>query len=590
MTNISSQQFYSPTNLFSSTGLTGVNERLSTRNVSTSATQTLNSNASDAQTNSARLSSYQRNPPTPNIMLRAGEQISLSTGQPGSEPPSYAHLSKTLTPEKLNLDDFSRSLNNLSGLTGLTGLTQSYAGTARTYGPLEAINNSEHVQNKAGNWVATGAARLGNLLSLTIKTKEGDEIAISIDRSRGKDEALGYYSEMSIGFEVAGELDDDEQQALSALTHKLGGIAQNYRNNGWTSIGQLDIFDADELSGFSLSIAGIDKDSFNIDYAIDETAGERTLSANQNGYQYDLQVDIDGFMSDQDIANNAHYQQYMDLILTTSGSYNGGQETNQRTANFFLEGMGVLFQTSANAEGDAISPAPLAAEAKANQLDSPSAQQTIEESLDPLLIAHFGGDDGLLQRFSSGLADFTASFSTPILRPNPDKPAEISMMALNLAQTTSIKETINATATRTQVSQKSEFNATVRQHLGIAGGGLKSADLAAAADGGQTYRYRTEIQRGSMSRTLNFEDNETLASVKQSRDSLHQRTDTRVERGETTAKTTTDLTNRSDNTDYHFRLPRNSAELRLAEQQIADFRTLAQLEQMIDANQVTLFP
>jgi len=190
------------------------------------------------------------------------------------------------------------------------------------------------VQSEAGNWVRTGGAQVGNLFSLTIKTKDGDEINITIDRSKGIDEALGRYSEMSIGFDISGELDSEERQALAELANKLGAVAEAYRNDGWTNIGDMGIFDSDTLSSFSLSIAGTEGDSFEIAYAIDQTAGERTLSANQNGYQYDLQVAINGFMLDQNFANNAHYQQYQDLILTTARAYKGGEESRLRTASF----------------------------------------------------------------------------------------------------------------------------------------------------------------------------------------------------------------------------------------------------------------
>jgi len=129
MASISSQHFYTSATTLSSTGPAALDERLSSNRSLTNNTQANNPLSSNDTKRSGS-----------SLLLRSGEPVSLSPGQSKTESPTYGYLAKTLTPEKLNLDNFRKSLNNLHPLTGLT---QSYEGTVRTYGPVEELNKTE---------------------------------------------------------------------------------------------------------------------------------------------------------------------------------------------------------------------------------------------------------------------------------------------------------------------------------------------------------------------------------------------------------------------------------------------------------------
>lgn len=524
---------------------------------------------------------------------------------------TYTHLSKTLSPEELELDDFRSSLNRLQDLAGIT---KSYKGSMRSLRRAGASVLSEPQSAPRGrqdNYDSAGKrytpADSGKLFSLTVTTADGDTIQLAVNKTYNPEGEMGSESytdtETSISFEVFGDLDEKELQALAKLSDKIGSLTDSYRKDGWTSLGGLDSFDESELSSFSLNVLGVGSDSFDVQYSAGGLSGQRSLSANQNGYRYDIQADIDGFKLDEDIGNNAQYQQYRQLILSTALSYKAGEDAGgvnrQATAGFFLDGMAALFHAPETSK-EALEPdeaasrespegSSLEGRAPGGEATEASGQATSSDELHPLINSRFGSENGLLDRFSSGLPDFTAFFSTPVFRPNGENPGEVSVMELNLSQSTRITETRDALHSYSQVSQHSEYSSRVSQHMGIAGDSVEHANLAAKEDGGQSYLYRTDKKSGGITRSLNFQDNASFVSVDEIRTQQHIRTDKLVIGGYIQDKTTEDLSDPEKNTANRLLVANTRGEKDLARQRLEDYRTIEQLDNFIEANKVELF-
>ena len=451
---------------------------------------------------------------------------------------TYTHLSETLTAEQLSLDDIRGSL---SQLRSLSDLTNSYEGTQRTVlgsgpGALNSIS--------------------GNLFTVNVTTKDGDTVELTINRSSGTEEGANgqyHYIDTTLSFEVIGELDEGERDALAQLALKLGSLGDEYRSEDWAKLGNLNAFNQEELSSFSLKVSGNEGNSFTVDYAIDELADLRTLSTNLNDYTYDLQVDIHGLHLDKDLSNNEQYQQHRDLIRSTVMDYkaseDAGGKSQRVTAAFFLEGMDALFEAKA----------PTARDEENKDTETPNINDDVHRKLD----RNFGQEGGLLDAFSTGLADFSAEFKTPLLRPNAEVQSEVSTLELHISQNSSVTNSKSQNHSLTNITQRSEYSSKISQHL----------DYVPELDGnvGDTYVYRTDNKSGSLTRSLGILDDKTPLYIDEKRTQEHQQIDKVVKDGWIDKKTTKDLSKPSENT--HERkglaaLPRDKA---MTQKQLQDY-------------------
>jgi len=510
-------------------------------------------------------------------MLSSNTSNQVSGG--GRESNTYSHLEKTLTAEQLNSGELRTSLNSLQGVFGSV---QSFTGSMRE------LNGNLQAELPAvdGDSDSYQASDKGKLFTLTVTTSDGDTIELEINKSQGVEGSLSdgnyyRYTDTTINYKVDGDLDAGELQALAELADKLGGLGDDYRSEGWLKLGGMEAFNSSELSGFKLDVLGEGADSFSLQYSIDGAGGQRSLSSNLNGYTVDIKVDVNGFKLDEDVANNAQYQQYRELILNTAMSYNGGEQAGGASAGlaagFFLDGLDAVFQAQGVAprEDDVAEEEPIVADDDAAVLH-------------PALSAMNNESRAQAENFTSGLADFTAAFHTPIFRPNEDQPGEVSTMSLNIAQTTTVGVSRNDEHRYTRVNQQSEYDSRVSQHLGLAGDGVEHANLAPQEEGGQSYLYRTDMKAAMISRGLNFEDNK-LISVDELRRQQHLQEKKKVVQGEVESHTREDLSSSLKNTAAYIEVARLDGGQRLAQQFLGDKRTIEQLDDFIDGSKVDLF-
>jgi len=464
------------------------------------------------------------------------DQTSLTISNYREEPTNtYTHLSESLTSEQLSLGDIRGSL---SQLRSLTDLTSSYEGTQRTvHAPGARPADSKY----------------GDLFTVNVTTKDGDTVELTINRTSGtKNGRDGEYqfTDTTLSFTVNGELDEGERDALAQLALKLGSLGDEYRGEDWAKLGGLNAFNEEELSAFSLKVAGNDGNSFKVDYAIDELADQCTLSTNLNDYTYDLQVDIHGLYLDSDLSNNEQYQQHRDLIRSTvmdyKGSEDAGGKNEQLTATFFLEGMDALFGAKA----------PVAT-------DEDNSPANINDDISRTLDRNLGQQDGLLDVFSTGLADFSAEFKTPLLRPNEDVQSEVSTLELHISQNSSVTSSKSQDHTLTNITQHSEYSSRISQHL----------DYVPLEDGdvGDSYLYRTDIKSGSLTRSLGILDEKAPLYIDEKRTQEHRQIDKLVVDGLIEKKTDTDLSKPEENTHERKILPTLPRDKAMTQKQLQDY-------------------
>jgi len=524
----------------------------------------------------------------PAVIAKLSSNTAIQASDGNRESHTYSHLDKTLTAEQLKSSDIRGSLNSLQGVFGAV---QSFTGTSRQH--HEGLQGELPPRSKTtADSEDYHASEQGTLFTLTVTTSDGDKIELEINKSQGAEGSLSdgnyySYSDTTINYKVDGELDAEEIQALADLIDKLGGMSDNYRSDGWLTLGDTEAFNSSELRGFKLDILGEGADSFSLQYSIDSSNGQRSLSSDLNGYTFDVKVDVNGFKLDEDVANNAQYQQYRELILDTALSYRGGEHAGGvragLAAGFFLDGLDAVFQAQGAAQASAAEHDDAAEAAIVNTgADNDAA------ALHPALGAMNNVSRALAEDFTSGLADFTADFNTPIFRPNEEQPSEISTMSLNIAQTTSVSASHDDDHRYTRINQQSEYDSRVSQHLGLAGDNIKHANLAKEEDGGQSYLYRTDFKSAMISRGLNFEDNKLL-SVDELRRQQHLQDNKRVVQGKVESYTRDDLSSAAKNTAAYMEVAQHSTGQRLAQQFLNDQRSIEQLDNFIDGDKVDLF-
>lgn len=499
-----------------------------------------------------------------NLSIRASEAPSgnrlssafkVSDSSDNQAPQTYDHLSKTMTREELDPTDLRDSLKQLASIAGIA---RGFDGVSRSYDSERADYDAYKVQDSP----------TGKLFSLTVTTQDGDEVEIVINNKRGHDKNLGGFDETSISFQVNGELDEGEQQALMALTGQLGGMADDYLSEDWAKLGSLDIFNENELSGFSVNIGGHTSESFEIDYQVDQQSKERRLSANQNGYEFNLSAQLDGLYLDDDVSSNAQYQQYRDLIASTALSYRDGEQSAVETTHFFQDGLDALFRVSPGQSDDE------------QVVGEPEATQGVPNDPTSPLPSYLNNKyQGLLKEFSSGLPDFSASFSTPTLIPNPSKPDEFSMMTLSFSQATTVTEQREGEDLITSLNQRSEYEASVRQFTG-------ESEREAGPGGSGNYEYENKHSQASIDRSLSFKDHKTLVAAGEDR-TFDQRVMLRqVLDGETENE---DVKRSNNDSQEHYQVANTYQEKQKAQQQLENYRTIEQLKDFIDGSQVSLF-
>lgn len=301
-------------------------------------------------------------------------------------------------------------------------------------------------------------------VNLTIRTKDGDDIAVTVSRFRNN---AGRGDTLEFTFDVTGELSEAEQDALDKLAAKLGGVADDFFRSGTAELNGLKEFDKANLESFHFEFSrhrGEKKPiTMSFDYKYDQEAQTQQLTASDAvGYKIDIKTNLAGLLVKGGASAHDALQQYLHLI-SKSLSEHGASSASRR---FIMDGFANL-----------VTPESSAAAAKPEQTKA----------------------EKIVDAFASGLADFKASIQAPLnhTRKNYLYP---EAMNLQLEQSTRVEEAKE----RTLIRQTSSYELNSSRIRGRAG-----SEEASVIDEGiesGNFNYKTIHMKEQTTRLLDMTD------------------------------------------------------------------------------------
>lgn len=281
-------------------------------------------------------------------------------------------------------------------------------------------------------------------MTLSITTREGDQIDVEIKREQGSfRHSSETFISASFNYEVKGDLDTQEQEALQELSLALGGSSQNFFSNGQLSLKAAKVFDSEQLSQFSVSMDS-QQDSAQFSFSVDDSFQD--LSVTSNDYSAALRIDLSHLFQGEDLLKTEGYLDQLRLIEKTAKTLEDTEHDPNAVEGFYKDVLALAFSTAS----------------KHGKAQASEVTNAIENAEDYL----------------SGLPDFTATFASKFTRPNPDKLYERNGFSLELSQKTEVKIKNG----KTHVYQDSSGEMLSMQHKSIAA--LMAPDFA-----GQHYKY-----------------------------------------------------------------------------------------------------
>ncbi|SFC54582.1 hypothetical protein [Pseudoalteromonas denitrificans] len=206
----------------------------------------------------------------------------------------------------------------LQAMSQLDPDSESYIAKSQTFTRFALEEMSAKINN---NEVLEVDKNNTKTFSLTVKTREGDEILINIKQNQGwKDLTFG--REINTRYEVEGELSDTEHQALSELMNAVGKASDGLLNgDDFSYLAGIEAFNGEQLSGFSLNLSGSDQ---KISYSYSHDGESQKLEGNwrQSGEvkaNFTLNSKIGGVAEREDLT------QYLELINEATKSQDNAQ-------------------------------------------------------------------------------------------------------------------------------------------------------------------------------------------------------------------------------------------------------------------------
>lgn len=297
-------------------------------------------------------------------------------------------------------------------------------------------------------------------VNLTIRTKDGDDIAVTVARFRNNS---GQGDTLEFTFEVTGELSTLEQDALDKLASKLGGVADDFFRTGTAELNGLKEFDRANLESFHFEFSrwrGEAKPvAMSFDYKHDQVAQTQQLTASDAaGYKIDIKTNLEGLLVKGGASANDALQQYLHLISNSLNEH-GASSGSRR---FIMDGFANM-----------VAPANSAAT---------SAQSKSERIVDA---------------FASGLADFKATIEAP-LHHNRKNYLYPEAMTLRLEQNTQVEQA----GDRTLIRQTSAYELNSSRIRGRAGGEEPSIVDNSLESG--NFNYKTIHMKEQVTRLLDM--------------------------------------------------------------------------------------
>lgn len=294
----------------------------------------------------------------------------------------------------------SETRNILAGLGRLDPSTENYIAESQTYTrfALDELNSKIGVDEK----FATASDNKKDF-SLQVTTREGDEIKVNIKQSNEWSD-LTFSDQISVKYEVEGELSESEQQALGELMNAIGSASDSLlAGNDLTSIMGIKEFNGTQLADFSLSLKGSGQD-VEYKYALDGDQQNLKGKWSQDGQvktTFNLTSKLGGAANEHELA------QYLDLLdEAADASHYLNEKERDRSSGLFKNTL-TDFMNLAVTLGESLAKADKEFDQTRTLADTLFTKMNHEQT------ARLGLQDEDKARFKEGfnrLVDFSADF------------------------------------------------------------------------------------------------------------------------------------------------------------------------------------
>lgn len=438
--------------------------------------------------------------------------------------------------------------------------------------------------------------KAGELFDLTVQTKDGDTVTLSINvDASNKDGKVSLASESHFSFAVAGELSDKERKAVDALVSRLGDIAMAYQKDGWADVEFLDVLDGDFIAGLDLSVAGEKNNALSITYSLNSDTGMQTLAVNQNDYEYEIDAQAILDSAKLPLESNEVYLQYQQILMDATQSYKAGEFSggvkNKDAVAFFLDGLAAIVTPlksakSTGMEAPEINYKKATSTAGDSKINSDRSRHRDDSGSQNETSAKPKGSTE--EAFLSGISDFSASFNTPLFTPNALNRGEVSQMSLSMEQVTEVS--VKRSSGVKTVEQSYSYESRVSQHFGIGRDSVEHANLADANEpGGQTYLYEVVEQAASLTRILDMDTNGKALAYLEEKDSEEEKRTKTVVNGSITDIKKEDLTDPQENYSYALQAINAVTKVPLRASQMTDYVNIKTLEEAIKSARIDFY-
>lgn len=482
-------------------------------------------------------------PPPPRIVNVQIDSTRLNLA-PQHQGQRIEEISRLLDRLSSNVGGFASSSvgDILSELSRLSPETQSFYDASQSAFRTTTEDAEGNRSTPPLNFDADLIGSPRSNFSLQIETRDGDRVSIDLAYLLPADSHQAQTT-ASLSYQVEGELDEAEFQAVHSLAAALGAASDAgfYGDESFVQLDGLSAFDPEQLAGFDLELNTVAESSAGFSFDIDLETQTQTLSGFQDQYgntddgrlEYSVELDLNTPFAGTDFRNNAQYRQYLDLIEQASNNATIPHLTDGVNA-FFRSGLEASFATAQRIAEQRPGQPP------ANPPPSSSAGTTASTRLNAASLGVLNNDTALAlssgfnqpqgaaaSELVSGLADITASFGTRNFdQTHNSQFNETTGFRLDLAQETEQSTQVVNGQSIASVTQRNDYNLELRRFLDFTDS--------------ENYNYQTLQATESLIRSATLDQSGALLDA-----SLRQRaeatvTDTQVEEGRRVSRNQTE--------------------------------------------------
>jgi len=225
----------------------------------------------------------------------------------------------------------------LQALSKLDPETQSYLAQSETYTRFALKEIDAKINGHERLSVSSGSEKD---LILAVKTRQGDEVTISIQQNQGW-EGLTFGKGIEVEYQVDGELSEEEHKALSELMNAIGQASDGLlAGRDFTTLLGINEFNGEQLASFSLNLAGSGQE-ISYDYSHNGESQGLQGSWRQGGEvkaSFELNSELGGVANKDDLAS------YLELIDASTKV--NGDATNAQVSLLFKNSFSEFMQLS----------------------------------------------------------------------------------------------------------------------------------------------------------------------------------------------------------------------------------------------------